>query len=338
MEVFDLACKLKAEIIDSNLATQSSSFLVRLGCFFGIPLGLALLAWQRKKEFDLFYVGNEKVGILVAALFNFLKRRPRVVILNHYLSSPKKAYLFRKLRLEKAVDAVICLNEYQAAFLEGELAVSTRKIFRIHYGGMVDGSFFFPRENEQAKQRYILSVGRENRDYAIFFEALQNSDIPVKVVASGLGASCKGDKIPDGKPHGVEIFEHISYAELRDLYGRCSFVVIPTRNVDYPAGVTAIMEAMAMGKPVIATYSRGIEEFIEDSITGFWTESGDAMALREKILFLWNNPEVAIRMGKQARESVKSRVDLTRFVEELESIIKRIEHNSARSGEPSFPY
>ena len=105
MDVLDLACKLKAEIIDPNLATQSRSSLVRVGCFFGELLGLALLAWQRKGDFDLFYLGNEKIGILVAALFKFVKRRPRIVMGNHYLSNPKKAFLFSRLQLQNSVEA-----------------------------------------------------------------------------------------------------------------------------------------------------------------------------------------------------------------------------------------
>jgi glycosyltransferase involved in cell wall biosynthesis len=326
MEVFDLACKLKAEIIDSNLATQSRSFLVRVGCFFGTSLGLALLAWQRRGDFDLFYVGSEKIGILVATLFSFIKRRPRLVILNHYLSNPKKAFLFSRLQLQNSVDALICLNEYQATFLERELAVSPLKVFRVHYGGMVDGSFFLPRVNEDEKQPYVLSVGRESRDYATLFEALRNSEMRAKVVSSGMRDSrAYWNTIADGRLHNVEMFEHISYTELRNLYGDCAFVVIPMYNVDYPAGMTAIMEAMAMGKAVIATYSRGIEEFIDDAVTGFWTEPDNPIALREKMLFLWNNPQLAIQMGKRARESVQSRVNLTRFVEELQSIVTGLE-------------
>jgi colanic acid/amylovoran biosynthesis glycosyltransferase len=101
-------------------------------------------------------------------------------------------------------------------------------------------------------------------------------------------------------------------------------VVVPVRNVDYPAGMTAVMETMAMGKAVIATYSRGIEEYIQDSLTGFRTEPGNLVALREKINFLWNNPHIAQQMGKRARQSVESRVDMTRFVNDLESILTRL--------------
>lgn len=323
MEVLDLACKLKAELIDRTLTTRSGSFVVRVGALFGTSLGLALLAWRRRRDFDLFYAGNEKLGILVAALFKFVRQRPRIALLNHNLSNRKKAFLFRRLQLQNCVDALICLNEYQATFLERELAVSPRKVFRVHHGAMVDGSFFLPRIKADEVLRYALSVGRESRDYGTLFKALRHSGIRAKIIFSGISDSNKyQNRAVDRTLDNVDTFDHVSYTSLRNFYADCSFVVIPMHNVDYPAGITTIMEAMAMGKPVIATYSRGIEEFIEDSVTGFWTEPSNPIALREKMLLLWNNPDLAIKMGRRGRETVKSRVDLTRFVDEVESILR----------------
>jgi glycosyltransferase involved in cell wall biosynthesis len=156
-------------------------------------------------------------------------------------------------------------------------------------------------------------------------EALRNSQILAKVVSSGIRESSEyRDNVANERLPNVERVDHIPFTLLRSLYGGCSFVVVPMRNVDYPAGMTTIMEAMAMGKTVIATYSRGIHEFIEDSVTGFWTEPGDPIALREKMLLLWNNPRLARQMGERARESVKRRVDMTRFVDELESILRQV--------------
>ena len=325
MEVLDLACRLKAEVIDSDQPKRSTSFLIRAAYSLSKPLGLALLVWKGKRDLDLLYMGNEKIGILVATLFKLHRRRPRIVIANHYLSNPKKALLFRLLRLQSAVDALICLNGYQAAFVEKELGVASQKVYRIHYGACVDGAFFSPCINGARSNNYLLSVGRESRDYPTLFEALRSTEVQAKVVSSGLRDPQEyPDHIAFRAPEGVELFEHVSYIELKNLYAGCSFVVVPMRGVDYPAGITAVMEAMAMGKPVIATYSRGIEEFIKDGETGFWTEPGDTVKLRQKILLLWNNPDLSKEMGRRARESVKRRVDMDRFVEELESVIESV--------------
>jgi glycosyltransferase involved in cell wall biosynthesis len=335
-EISSLACKLQAQVIDYNLAGRSRSFLVRAGFFVWRPLGPVLLAWQRRRDFDVFYVGNERQGMLAAVLFKFLKRRPHLVVFDHHLSSPNKAFLFTRVRLQNSIDTFICPNEYQATFLERELIVPERKVVRVHYGGMVDGSFFCPQTPEAERGEYVLSVGRENRDYGTFFAALRNTQVRAKILSSGfLGSTKYREASAQVIQENVEMYDHISYVEMRRLYDGCSFVVVPLiRGFDYPAGVTAVVEAMAMGKPVIATYSHGIQEFIQDSVTGFWVEPGDPMKMQEKILFLWYNPQLAREMGKRARESVKMRVDMPRFVDELASILTRPFTDATRPVDP----
>lgn len=302
-EIVGLAVKLKAEIIDLRSAAQSRNILVRAGFLLWQPLGPILLAWWRRREFDSVYVTNEKQGLLIAALFKLLKRRPRLIVFNHNLSNPKKALLFNALKLETSTDALICLNKFQARFLETELGVPQEKVFTISWG--VDGAFFRPQIQGKEEHHYILSVGREGRDYPTLFTALHDTSIRAKVLSSGyLPISTKyQNKTPRAVQDNVEMYSHISYVEMRQFYNDCSFVVVPLlHDFNSPAGVTVIVEAMAMGKAVIASHSRGIDEFIEDTVTGFWVEPGNPMMLREKILSLWENPKMAEQVGARARE------------------------------------
>jgi glycosyltransferase involved in cell wall biosynthesis len=325
-EIIDLADQLSAEVVDHRTAETSASIIVRILCNIYMPFALGLLAWNRKHEFDVVYVGNERLGILIAALLKFARTRPRLVIVNHYLSNRKKAALFRALRLKNSVDTFVCLNEYQALFLEQEVAVRREKVARVCYGGVVDGSFFSPRHNKVAEpeKAYILSVGRENRDYSTFFDAVRNTSVHSKVVFGGLMPK-NGQRYPFAgvQPNNVEILSLVSYPALRRLYAECTFVVVPLlHDVEYPAGITAILEAMAMGKPVIATYSRGIQEFMQDSLTGFWVDPKNPAELQKKILLLWNDPALARKMGMHARDWVERRVDMDRYVGELVSFIR----------------
>ena len=52
------------------------------------------------------------------------------------------------------------------------------------------------------------------------------------------------------------------------LYARSAIVVVPLADVDFQAGVTTILEAMAMGKPVIVTHSKGQTDVVEDRRIG----------------------------------------------------------------------
>ena len=108
----------------------------------------------------------------------------------------------------------------------------------------------------------ICCVGQEMRDHGTLLEALRSLDIPCHIAAgSGIFGTTSdlwwnatvGDRpIP---PH-VSIGRK-SHAELRELYARSRFVVVPLLPSDRDNGITAILEAFAMGKTVIATETAG---------------------------------------------------------------------------------
>jgi glycosyltransferase involved in cell wall biosynthesis len=101
--------------------------------------------------------------------------------------------------------------------------------------------------------------------------------------------------------------------ELRDLYARSRFVVVPLMPSDTDNGVTVILEAMAMGKPVICSRTRGQVDVVEEGVTGLYVPVGDAAAMRAAILSLWNEPLRAQEMGRNARALVEKHHTLERF-------------------------
>jgi len=66
-----------------------------------------------------------------------------------------------------------------------------------------------------------------------------------------------------------------------------------------------LLEAMACGTPVICTSVGGMPEVVIDGVDGFIVPPNNPSALREKILYLFNNPDIAIEMGKRGREKVE---------------------------------
>jgi glycosyltransferase involved in cell wall biosynthesis len=272
-------------------------------------------------------MSNEKIGMLLAMLLKFSRKRPRISIINHYLSQNWKSSIFQWFGLASAMDAIICLNEFQTNFAKTVLRIEPKKIFHINYGAMVDGSFFTPAQAQQGGNRYILSVGQENRDYETLMSALHSLNLPATIVPGGMGNpndSCFSLAASENK---LKILYGLSNTALRDLYAGSAFVVVPLRDVEYPAGITTIMEAMAMDKAVIASRSRGISELIEDGKTGMLANVADAEDLRNKILYLWNNPLVAQQMGTNAGAFAREKVDLDCFIEQLGSIITGLNMN-----------
>jgi glycosyltransferase involved in cell wall biosynthesis len=78
-----------------------------------------------------------------------------------------------------------------------------------------------------------------------------------------------------------------------------------------------IAEAMAHGKPVVATRVGGIPELISDDVNGYLVGRGDARAMSDRILRLLSDPDLRERLGASGREVVASKFDLRQNVAQL---------------------
>jgi len=96
-------------------------------------------------------------------------------------------------------------------------------------------------------------------------------------------------------------------ADIQTLYSALDVCVLPARK---PEGLgNVLIEAMALGKPVIGTRTGGIPEIIEDGRNGFLTEPNDATSLARAIERLLNDPELRERMGRNGRTRFEERFE-----------------------------
>lgn len=85
----------------------------------------------------------------------------------------------------------------------------------------------------------------------------------------------------------------------------------------------ALMEAMALRRPVIASRLSGIPELVEDGKTGFLVEPGDVQALVASLKRVCADVELARRVGEAARNTVVTRYNLERSVAKLIGLLDR---------------
>jgi len=121
--------------------------------------------------------------------------------------------------------------------------------------------------------------------------------------------SARDDIILTGYRQDVQVF-------LADA----DFSVVPSTCQD--AFPLAVLESMAMGKPVIATRVGGIPEMIEDGVHGILVPPGDVPALCAAMRTLLADPDKARQYGEAARRRVADQFTLERQIRQLLEIVE----------------
>jgi glycosyltransferase involved in cell wall biosynthesis len=80
---------------------------------------------------------------------------------------------------------------------------------------------------------------------------------------------------------------------------------------------SAVMEAMAAARPIVATAVGGVKELVADGESGILVEPRDPTALAGGIVSLLEDPERARKLGDSARSRLEARFTLDRTVEHL---------------------
>jgi len=96
--------------------------------------------------------------------------------------------------------------------------------------------------------------------------------------------------------------------DIETLIGLCDVAVLPSfyREGGYPR---AILEPMAMGKPVVAADTEDCRGPVEDGVTGYLVPPRDSVALAATIRKLMRDPELRRDLGTEARRKIDNEVD-----------------------------
>ena len=94
----------------------------------------------------------------------------------------------------------------------------------------------------------------------------------------------------------------LSEKDLVDLYHNCSLTILPSLEEGFAA---SNLESMACGRPIIATNVTGAEEAITDYKEGILIPPCNVKAIKEAILFFYDNPNELAKMGSTARQTAE---------------------------------
>ena len=176
-------------------------------------------------------------------------------------------------------------------------------------------------------EEFLLFVGELSRDKGLptllrAYESLDGKAPPLLLV---------GRRTPDTPvrlPQGAQPCAEWPHDHVMAAFRRCLFAVLPSICLD--ACPTTVLEAMASGRPVIATTTGGIVDMIADGENGLLVPPDDERKLAEAITRLLNDADLRARLAAGACERVR-RFTASAVAERLESVYARVAPRNSRT-------
>lgn len=309
---------LNSDMLDEKFLESIPAWRQFLYKPFPVFIRQVLEAFFICHKYDVVVTWAERLCYPFAFLLKITGRRVRHITLNSWISHPKKAKILKIT--QSHISKILMWSSVQKDIAINQIGIPETKIEFIRK--FADQQFFRPIERETDM---ICAVGSEMRDYPTLVEAIRDLDISCHI-ATGRTRGQLFDTVKalyaiNNIPTNITI-GHKHYSELRDLYARSRFVVVPILPTDTDNGLTCILEAMAMGKVVICSRTQGQVDVIQDGVTGIFVPPQNSEALRNAILYLWNNPDLTLQMGKAARKYLEEHHTLEQFIERVKQIIE----------------
>lgn len=308
--------------IDATSQPPSSQLKIEYGKLG--PLGR--LAWNARELPAPWQLDDADVAcsfwVKLFPLAARLRGGPAVVALNINLCTAYLRSSAGRRRLQRAAlrssAAVVCFAAAQRDRLLGQYDLDPERVRTVEFG--VDERFWSPQAPPE--DGYVLAVGADlARDYATFARAVERLDARVVLVANQRALA--GVELPPQ----VEVKIRVPYLDLRDLYAGAACVVLPTRADGYPygadcSGQTVLLDAMAMGRPVVASERSTLDDYVTDGETALMVPAEDPEALRSTLDRALGDRRLAESIGAAGRRRVEERFTTRHVAERLAPIIR----------------
>jgi glycosyltransferase involved in cell wall biosynthesis len=192
----------------------------------------------------------------------------------------------------------------------------------------LDAEFLSRRPSPIVSKIHLVAIGRlsEQKGQLILLEALAvlaRDGAPFKMTIAGDGPLLleleRGIKRL-GLEEQVELAGWQSNTQVRALIHGARALILPSFAEGLPV---VLMEALALGRPVIATYVAGIPELVTDQKCGWLVPAGSVEQLARAIRQCLNAPDALIeRMGAEGRRRVLERHNIARECDKLADLFR----------------
>lgn len=300
---------------------------------------LAVGDYLRRGRFQLLHTHGYKADLI--GLFVAHRSAVSWVATSHgaYVRDiPLKLYDYLDRLALRFADKVIAVSKNERQRLL-DLGVPAAKITCVHNaidvnafhesvnGRLARFSELIKNQKASQKQKLILFVGRLSPQKGLIY--LLQSAPQIVAEVSDVHFLIVGDgPLRDQLKSRVEalgIAEAVTFLGVREDVGAlmqaADVFVLP--SIKEPFGIV-LLEALSLGRPVVASAVGGIPEIVTDDETGLLVPPRDPAALGAAILRLLNNPAEATQLGEQGRDVVRQKFPPTEMARRTANVYRSV--------------
>ena len=311
------------------------------------PVRDALAAWRlariiRKARPDVVHTHTAKAGAVgrLAALLS--GRRPVIVhtfhghVLRGYFGTAG-ALLFRAIEtaLARISDRLIAVSPEVCDELVRLRVAPATKFSIVRLGIELEPRVRFDGDAAEVKRRHgipaekfvvgwfgRMTAVKRTEDLLTMLTGLRERGIDALLVLVGDG----DDRSRlEQRAHDLGIAKSclfLGYQEdVASWYAVCDAVILTSANEGTPV---TIIEALAAGRPVVATKVGGLPDVVDDGETGFLVRVADTHAMAERLEILARDPARRAEMGRLGRERALKRYAVSRLVDDVDVLYREL--------------
>lgn len=281
-----------------------------------------------RKRYDVLYA-THTFGIEPIILLRSLGFYRHPIVVWHHQPIVKAKNPFREALARlfyRGMDNMIFFSEklMQDSLLSKKADPS--RMSMVHWGADLDyyNTLLSLRKDRKERFPLFISTGKELRDYETLLCAFKETGLPLTLFAEKKRQAYFDALSPSNNVelhYGNRLIPH----EIAMMVAQSRCVCICCQWSNYTVGLTTVVEALALGLPILCTRNLQMPLDIETEGCGFWIEVGDVKGWEEKLQYIADHPEEARAMGKRGRALAEQYYNVKQCGKEVAEIIKGYE-------------
>jgi glycosyltransferase involved in cell wall biosynthesis len=331
----------EGEVAGRSVEEEIPFHALALAHEFDLASARRLARLFEEREVDVVHV-HKGIAHSVALFATFFSRRRPVLVVNRGVSFPLDPFAALKYRVR--LDAVVTVCEDIKRIVVGSGGVPPEKVHVVYAGvdlsrfdpGRADGRRIRREWGVPAEEALVVQVGaREWKGWRDLVSAAATLAPEFPRLTTAIVA-CKDEE----EKERVRAF-----AREKGIAGRVLAIGFRTDMPDVLAaadavadlsyeglGITGtIREAMALGRPVVASAAGGNPELVQHDVSGLLVPPRDPLATATALARVLRSPDLAGRLGRAARERVEKGFSTEVRLDRIEALYRELVATSGRS-------